>query len=141
MNRNSFETVRQMVVGSVRAIALTALVTASALAQDDGGRIYGADELTALPTIEAPERAARVIKDSYPRALLSRGIGGSVRLRFVIEPDGTVDRTSIEVVAATIRRLGEAAKDAIRRVKFTPAQVDGRAVRTLIEFPVVYRSQ
>ena len=61
-------------------------------------------------------------------------------MRFVIKPDGTVDRASIEVVAATIRRLGEAAKEAIRRVKFKPAEVDGRAVGTLIEFPVVYRT-
>ncbi len=140
MKRKSFETVRQMVVGSLSAIALTALVTASALAQDEGGRIYAATELTAPPSIEAPRQAARIIEDSYPRELASRGIGGSVRLRFVIKPDGTVDRASIEVVAATIRRLGEAAKEAIRRVKFKPAEVDGRAVRTLIEFPVVYRT-
>lgn len=125
------------VLGSLFTVAV--LVTPAA-AQDDADRVHSIDELTVLPALESPERAARVIQDSYPTRLQRRGIGGSVRLQFVIEVDGSVDESSIIIVAATIRRLGEAAKEAVLRVKFTPGMVDGRPVRTEILFPITYRT-
>jgi len=46
----------------------------------------------------------------------------------------------VEVVAATIGRLGEAAKRAMPRIRFTPGTVDGQPVRSLIRFAVEYRT-
>ena len=122
-------------------VLLSAGLSQPVAAQSANGQIYAAEELTVNPSLASPRQAAQVIQDSYPPQLQRRGIGGSVRLQFVIERDGSVDKASIMVVAATIRRLGEAAKAAVERVKFTPGEVDGRPVRTQIEFPVVYRTQ
>ena len=120
-------------------LAAAAMVTPAA-AQDDANRVHSVEELTVLPALKSSQQAASVIQDSYPARLQRRGIGGSVRLQFVVEADGSVDESTIVIVAATIRRLGEAAKEAILRVKFTPGMVDGRAVRTAILFPVTYRT-
>ncbi len=94
-------------------VLLNAGLSQAVAAQSANGRIYAADELTVNPSLASPRQAAQVIQDSYPPQLQRRGIGGSVRLQFVIESDGSVDKASIMVVAATIRRLGEAAKAAV----------------------------
>jgi protein TonB len=119
------------------AVAVIAASARPAAAQSD---LVPASALTSLPQLKSPQQAARIITESYPSQLQSRGIGGSVRVQLIVGSDGKVDAQSVQVVAATIRRLGEAAVDAIRQIEFVPGTVDGKPVRTQIEFPVTYRA-
>jgi TonB family protein len=127
----------QRVAASTLFVLSAAVATAQA---QQNGQVYAAVDLTTPPLIESMERAARVIQESYPKVLESRGIGGTVLLQFVVEADGSVNRASVKVVAATINRLGEAAKAVIHNVRFTPGTLDGTPVRTEIQFPVEYRA-
>ncbi len=119
--------------------ALMFLAAPTASAQTDGD-IVPADQVTTAPSLSSARQAASLIQESYPSRLLSRGIGGSVLLEFIIEADGTVSEASVKVVAATINGLGDAAKAVAHRIRFNPAEVDGRPVRTQIRFPIEYRA-
>lgn len=120
------------------AFGLTLTVSASAQAQDD--RVFDPEELSTQPAVESVQQAARVIRESYPQRMFDRGIGGRVLLMIVIGVDGRVEADDVTVVSADPPGLGRAASQAVTRVRFTPGEVDGRAVRTAIVFPVVYRA-
>ena len=79
------------------------------------------------------------IEPQFPREALMRSIEGWVRLRFTINPDGTV--ADPEVIAAEPPRIfNREAVRAILRWKFRPRIVDGQAVsreaEQVIEFKI-----
>ncbi len=135
--KNATQRSLKLTLGAGVLFVLTMGVPTMLRAQDD--HIYSADELTAQPAPQSVKDAARIISRSYPHLLRERKIEGSVLLEFVIEPDGKVDKATIQVVAATVRQLGEAASGAIQKIKFKPGKVDGKAVRTRVRFPLRYR--
>jgi len=73
------------------------------------------------------------VEPSYPQAARRAGLGGRVTLRAVIAEDGNVE--SVEVVASTNPLFDEAAVDAVRKWRYRPALMNGRAVR--VYFSVV----
>lgn len=118
-------------------VAVLALVASVPAAAQD--KTFDVAEVEKKPSLKSPQMAAKAIEGSYPDALRSRRIGGQVMLEFVVMPDGKVDDTSVKVVAATVGALGDAAKDAIRRIAFNPGQVGDTPVRTLVRLPIEYR--
>jgi TonB family protein len=58
------------------------------------------------------------------------------RIAFVVEPSGAVSH--IEVMKATGPDFGEEAARAVAKWKYRPGQVNGRAVRTALEVPLVF---
>jgi protein TonB len=83
--------------------------------------------------------AARIIQDSYPAELKSRGVGGMVELQFIVDAKGKVDPASVEVVDATQTALGEAAKKVVTKLGFNPAKVNGTPVRVKVTLPIIYK--
>jgi len=84
------------------------------------------------PAFADPVRVAPVIdpvrscdKPHYP--LVSRRLGeqGSVMLRFLVNPDGSVQRGAIAKTSG-FDRLDQAALDSISQCRFVPATVDGK---------------
>lgn len=104
------------------------------MAAPDTARIYALSEVTVQPRpINRPE-FVRAMEDFYPEDLPS---GGTVQVRFVVEPDG---RTSGFIITGssnaglnnpTIRSLG--------RLRFSPARVNGRPVRVWVELPIQWQ--
>jgi TonB family protein len=125
-----------VLAGALVALAVAAPVT-TATAQD--AKVYSAAEVTEAPKVKSPAAAQSAIERSFPSGL--RSVGGRVQLRFVVEPSGKVDAASVEVIVASVSQLGEAAKKAIQGIEFVPGKVDGRAVRTIVQFPIVYASR
>ena len=123
------------------ALALVALSLAvpavRATAQD--AKVYTAAEVTEAPKIKSPAAAQAAIERSFPSGLKS--VGGRVQLTFVVEPSGKVDPASVQVVVASVSQLGEAAKKAVQAIEFHPGKIDGRAVRTAVQFPIVYAAR
>ena len=78
--------------------------------------------MTNPPKLASSVNAARLIQESYPADLKSRGVGGMVELQFVVDAKGKVDPSTVEVVDATQTALGEAAKKVAAKLDFNPAR-------------------
>lgn len=115
------------------ALAAVAIMPATGQAQ-----VYQPHELTEAPSLESAQQAQRVILRSYPRALRDNSIGGRVQVRFVVRSDGSVDPSSVEIVAASVKALGEAATRAVADLSFKPGKKDGSAVAAVVVMPITY---
>jgi protein TonB len=123
----------------VFSLAVGALLFAAPverLEAQEPGKIYSGAELTTPPSVKSASAAASAIESSYPNGM--RSVGGKVQLQFVVQPDGKVDPSSIEVMVASVAQLGEAAKKAVQKIQFNPGKVDGTPVSTVVKFPIVY---
>ncbi|HEX6250969.1 MAG TPA: energy transducer TonB [Gemmatimonadaceae bacterium] len=92
--------------------------------------------------IEVDEEAARMANSAapaYPPSLLSEGVEGTVLVRYVVEPSGLADSSSLEILSATRREFADAVRAAIPHMRFTPARIDERPVRQLVEQPFSFR--
>ncbi|HYL84156.1 MAG TPA: energy transducer TonB [Candidatus Angelobacter sp.] len=84
-------------------------------------------------TGHAQETTRKVLKKvtaQYPAILKSKGIGGTVRLRVIIKPDGSVKDT--ELIGGN-PILAESAQKALLQWKFAPASSE-----TTMEISVVF---
>ena len=102
------------------------------------GQVYQLAELSEAPTLRSPRDAQAAVLRTYPRALRDAGIGGKVQVRFVVRADGTVDPSSIEVLAASQEVFAQAAVEALREIRFVPGRRDGQPVASVVIMPVVY---
>jgi protein TonB len=118
---------------SMAAVALMLVAPRAASAQ-----AFSPDQLSEMPKIKSASQAKSVIERAYPRQMQEAGVGGKVQIRFVVNPDGSVDATSVEVVAASMKALGEAAAEAVRKIEFVPGKKDGSAVASVVVMPISF---
>jgi|SRR5262245_8693330 len=78
--------------------------------------------------LPSPLRCAAV---PYPDLARAAGVEGTVRVRMLIGSDGRVERALIEPNGSVLL-LDEAALEAARSCRFTPAQRGGRAVKVWV---------
>ena len=76
---------------------------------------------------------------SYPDELRQAGVGDHVAVRFLILPDGHVDRNSLDLVAATYREFAREAVDRVEDARFRPARIGGCAVPMVVTLPVNFK--
>jgi TonB family protein len=84
----------------------------------------------------AQDNARKIVKKAavqYPAILKSKGIGGTVRLKVFVKPDGSVRDT--EVMGGN-PILAESAQKSVSQWKFTPGSSE-----TTIEISVVFDPQ
>ncbi|GAC1488867.1 MAG: hypothetical protein NVS1B5_12920 [Gemmatimonadaceae bacterium] len=74
----------------------------------------------------------------YPETLRTAGLEGRVTAAFVVDEDGRVEEGSVRFVISGNPLFEEAARVALRRTRFVPAQVGGRKVRQLVQMPFVF---
>ena len=120
------------------ALALAAALPAAAAAQD---KVYDAGELSVQPKVANMSRTAALVQQSYPSKLKSAGVDGTVQVEFVVGPDGKVEGSSIQVVAASVPALGDAAKEVAAKIEFKPGKVNDAPVRTRVLLPIVYKAR
>ncbi len=130
-------TLRAVVVPVVATLLLAGPLASTAAAQDD--KVYPMSELTNPPKLSSATLAARLIQESYPADLKSRGVGGMVELQFVVDSKGKVEPASVQVVDATQTALGEAAKKVVSKLEFNPGKLNGSAVKTKVVLPIIYK--
>ncbi|HYD52552.1 MAG TPA: energy transducer TonB [Gemmatimonadaceae bacterium] len=126
-------------IAAVAAVALIASALAPSTARAQG-QVYAPNELTVMPKLASPADVARIIRESYPENLRRARVNGTVEVEFVVGPDGRVESSTIEVVAATPPALSAPAKVAVEKLVFRPGQVKGQPVRTRVALPLVYRA-
>ena len=73
----------------------------------------------------------------YPKEAKDAGIEGKVFIKAVVDEKGNIIKT--EVVKRVNKDLDEAAIDAIKKTKFTPALKDKKAVKAEIVIPIMFR--
>jgi periplasmic protein TonB len=75
---------------------------------------------------------------AYPDAERDRGVEGTLRLRLVVGPDGTVRSVDVADTSGS-RALDAAAVEAVRGWLFDPATEDGVPVESTVLLPVTFR--
>jgi protein TonB len=76
------------------------------------------------------------VEPEYPAIARPARLEGRVVLQAVIARDGTVE--DVEIVHSTSRVFDEAALEAVRRWRYTPALLNGRAVRVVFRVNVEF---
>lgn len=84
-------------------------------------------------TVDTPVRVLSERVPAYPETLRSAGIAGTVTMQFVIDTIGRVEPSSLRVLATSHELFTRAVVTSLRQARFTPGEVAGRRVRTLVE--------
>ena len=108
-----------------------------------GGGPPGGGTGPSLASGDAPVDRASVDREVVPRAdnppprypdvLRSAGVEGGVSVRFVVDTLGRVEPASVQVVQTDHAMFADAVRAALGRARFTPAELQGRRVRQLVE--------
>lgn len=92
----------------------------------------------ALADVDTPPTAVLQAPPNYPPGARHSRLEGEVILRFVVTAEGTVEAIDvIESRPGTV--FVSAARSAVERWRFEPAQRDGRAVAVQVEVPLEFR--
>ena len=130
--------VRSLLVRFALAASVVAVAPAVAHAQD---RVYNNEELTVKPKVANMTRTAQLVQRSYPDKLKAAGVDGTVQVQFVVGSDGKVEPGSVEVVAASVPALGDAAREVAGKLEFQPGKVNDAPVRSRVLLPIVYKAR
>lgn len=71
----------------------------------------------------------------YPAALRSAGIQGGVTARFVVDTNGRVDTTTIEIVRSDHEGFTAAVREGLPQLRFFPARVAEHPVKQMVTMP------
>ena len=100
-----------------------------AAAEVDSVRIYN--------IVDEMPRQLNNITIPYPKDALDAGMGGIVHIKMIIDSGGNVEDAELHI-GSGVPSLDQAALDAARRLKFTPAIVDGMPVRMRLFKPFTF---
>ncbi|HEX6749478.1 MAG TPA: energy transducer TonB [Longimicrobium sp.] len=108
--------------------------------EDDGGGapLVNSEVLANPPQIVNRNTVARVMGEDYPGWLMDRGVEGQVVVAFIIGVDGRAEMNHVQVLSASHRDFIPAAMRGLRRMRFRPAELDGRRVRVRVSLPLVW---
>jgi len=73
----------------------------------------------------------------YPQSAKEANIQGKVLIKAIIDEKGNVAET--EVINSIQKDCDQAAVDAIKKTKFTPATKDGKPVKAEVVIPVMFK--
>jgi TonB family protein len=96
----------------------------SALHVDAVPRVYAEDE------VDVPARPLAPILPEYPKSLRELGVEGTVEARVLVWADGTFGGG--QVVASSHPAFTDAARDALHRATFAPAELRGEPVASRV---------
>jgi protein TonB len=95
----------------------------------DGG-VLEVNEVERAPAVYGQPRPPR-----YPAMLHATNTNGTVVIRFVIDTLGRAEMGDITVVESTHTLFTESVKSALSDYRFTPGEVGGKRVRTMVQMP------
>jgi TonB family protein len=122
-------------------VLLALAAAAPAAAQQtvaDSARVYGLHEVEVLPRPQNVPDFTAALQNAYPAHLRSAGVGGTVQVAFIVGPDGAPG--DVRVISTPDSSFSAPSVAAVSLLRFTPAQVQGRAVAVRVEQPITWRS-
>jgi len=93
-------------------------------------------EVDVRPSLRNTDDVQRALQRVYPPSLRDAGVTGQTVLQFVIDENGRVEPSSVEVVSSSDDAFAAAARRIIGTMRFTPARIHGRTVRVTTTLPV-----
>lgn len=72
---------------------------------------------------------------TFPVQLRSAGVTGVVMAEFVVDTLGRIEPKSVHLLIVDHEQFGQAVRRVLPRLKFIPAEVQGRKVRQLVRLP------
>jgi protein TonB len=75
---------------------------------------------------------------AYPEALRNAGIEGKVLAEFIVDEAGVPVQGSIRIAQSNNDMFADAVRVALRRMRFTAAEVGGKRVSQLVQMPFVF---
>ena len=124
---------------ALRALALVLVLALPAQLQAQAETVYSQSELDTPPKLSSQEMTARLLAKSYPPALKSAGVTGTVQVQFVVDEAGKVEPNSVKVLSSTVPALADAAVAVVGEIKFKPGVLKGQPVKTAVLLPIVYK--
>ena len=91
---------------------------------------------TAFSVLEVDETVERYPSSAapvYPADLLAIGTQGQVEASYVVDTDGQVDTTTVQVVYSDDPRFTASVRTALGLMRFRPAKRSGKTVRQLVQ--------
>lgn len=105
------------------------------------GASSGGNDYSGTFSADQVEKQVALVRGSlppgYPETLRNAGIEGQVTAMFVVDDSGRAE-DSVRFLHADNVLFEDAVRTALRRMRFTPAEVGGRKVRQLVQMPFVF---
>jgi protein TonB len=76
---------------------------------------------------------------AYPDSLQRAGVEGAVMAQFVIDTSGRVEMETVKVLSSTNLRFTQSVLEALPRMLFRPAVLNGAKARQIVEVPFKFR--
>jgi TonB family protein len=124
------------------AVFLAVAAAAPAAAQQtspDPARVYELSEVEVLPRPQNAADLLAALHQGYPPHLREAGVGGTVHVAFVVSADGQPG--DVRVLSTPDSSFNAPTVQAVSLLRFTPAQVGGRAVPVRVEQPITWRAE
>jgi protein TonB len=97
------------------------------------GTVVNSDAVERVPSLLGNARAPR-----YPDALRQSNIAGNVSVRFVVDTLGRAEMDGVTIVETSHPLFAEAVKNALLFYRFSPGEVGGHKVRTMVQIPFTF---
>lgn len=94
---------------------------------------YTLDQVSQQPRLASPTKTADLLRAA------SRSVAGTVRVQFIVGPDGKVEPGTVRVVHSTNETLSSAAESVAPKLEFRPGEKDGKPVRTQVTLPLTFQ--
>lgn len=104
--------------------------------------VEGTYELSAIevqPRLRNTAEVERFIVSSYPASMLGTGVTGTVKVRFRVQTSGDPDAETVQVDETSHPEFAAPAMEAAKRMRFSPARVNGRPVAVWAQLPIYFR--
>ena len=72
---------------------------------------------------------------TYPELLKSAGVEGEALVQFIVDTLGRAELASFKVLRGSHDEFGTAVQNALPRMRFLPAEINGRKVRMVVQQP------
>ena len=82
-----------------------------------------------------PRIVGNPVPPAFPLAMRERGSGGRVAIQFVVDTLGRAEMHGLRVVEASDSLFARSVRAVLPRYRFTPGEVRGQKVRTLVQLP------
>ena len=107
---------------------------------EDEGDVYGRGEVERQPELRNLGDVRRFLQRNYPPMLRDARVDGVVMVEFVIDREGRPEMRTVQVSSASDPAFTNPAVRAVERMRFRPAQVNGRDVRARVSLPIQFNS-
>lgn len=90
--------------------------------------------------VSKPVAPENNVSPRFPAGLQAKGIGGEFTAEFVVDTSGLAEPASFVARGSTHPEFVEAVRAALPRMRFLPAERDGRKVRQLVQMGFAFRA-